>query len=170
MASSSIANEFTGFRGVIPTPHPASGQNQADNHRLRDELRHNCRPKLGAHSTNGRVCAQIFRFIAQVLRGSTYTGLAEKAFLKYKFEELLAELNCLPPCELPILVKDLDLSDLTKTSRIQYYLGSIDKIQNQDLKNSLILCVVSTITNLYLAKSSSLPIILQALHNALRRG
>ena len=111
-----------------------------------------------------------FEELARFLADSSLLSIASKQLRKRELLNLLKELQTLPQSEFPILVSDLDLSNMVKVRRIEIFLGCVENISNSELKNHLIISIVTTLTKLYFSNSNNLNTLVQALLNALKGG
>ena len=110
---------------------------------------------------------------AKLLAESTLVSQGGKQWTKNKLLSMLKELKegeIFTSCTFEPLVRDLDLSDITKVREFYVYLGSIENIGNIDLKNHLVLCIVTTLVRLYFSNCSNFNSIIEGLLNALKRG
>ena len=110
---------------------------------------------------------------AKLLSESTLVSLAGKQYTKNQLLFVLKKLKegeIFTSCTFEPLVLNLDLSDLTKVREFYVYLGSIENIDNIDLKNHLVICVVMTLVRLYFSNCSNFNTIIEGLLNALKRG
>ena len=110
---------------------------------------------------------------AKLLSDSTLVSLAGKQYTKNQLLFVLKKLKegeIFTSCTFEPLVLNLDLSDLTKVREFYVHLGSIENIDNIDLKNHLVICVVMTLVRLYFSNCSNFNTIIEGLLNALKRG
>ena len=124
----------------------------------------------GASGVGGRAIFLTLEELAHLCSESTLIRIGGKELRKRAISAFLEEFNRLPKCELTNLVENADLSEFTRQKNFEIFLGSIENIGDRELKNSLIICVVSTITNLYLSNSSNLNTLIEGLLNALKKG
>ena len=110
---------------------------------------------------------------AKLLSDSTLVSLAGKQYTKNQLLSVLKQLKegeMFTSCTFEPLVRNLDLSDVDKARKFYVYLGSIENIGNIDLKNHLVLCIITTLVRLYFSNCSNFNTIIEGLLNALKRG
>ena len=110
---------------------------------------------------------------AKLLSESTLVSLAGKQYTKNQLLSVLKQLKegeMFTSCTFEPLVRNLDLSDVDKARKFYVYLGSIENIGNIDLKNHLVLCIITTLVRLYFSNCSNFNTIIEGLLNALKRG
>ena len=109
-----------------------------------------------------------FNQLARLLSDSTLVAIAGKHFTKEQVISILRDLKSLPESPLPDLLNDYTGDPSSKMRKIEIHLGTIENIQDSDLKNSLIICLVTIITDLYSSNSSNFNTLVEALLNALK--
>ena len=110
---------------------------------------------------------------AKILSESTLISIASKEYRKSEALSILKQLKegeLFTTCNFESLVRDLDLSDITKVRKFYVYLGSIENIGNIDMQNHLVICIVLTLVRLYFSNCSNFNSIIEGLLNALKRG
>ena len=110
---------------------------------------------------------------AKLLSDSTLVSIASKELRKSEALSLLKklkELEVFTVCDFEPLVRDLDLSDVTRVRKLNTFLLSIENIGNIDLKNHQIICIVTTLASLYFSNFNNFNSIIEVLLNALKRG
>ena len=116
-----------------------------------------------------------FEELAQICAESCLVNACGNIITKRNLEILLAELQWLPGCEVSInnlhqVVEDSQILDSEKEKQAELVLLVIEKMTNLDLKNSMIVCFVLTVSSLYFSNIIGFNILIQALINALKKG
>ena len=116
-----------------------------------------------------------FEELAQICAESCLVNTCGEIIKKRDLLILLEELEWLPGCQITIhnlhqVLEDSQILDSEKEKQAELFLFVIDKITNLDLKNSMITCLVLTLSSLYFSNTIGFNILIQALINALKKG